>query len=190
MKITLIRHGKPELDLAQQQKRRLSGFDIKNLVNDYRWVSITKSQTIPDAVKTIAAQSTVCVTSDFARSIESALLLVGDNIYKSDSIYREAQLPHPLWRWPKLSMRFWFVVLRCLWLCGYQQNGESVTEAKKNAKIGALQLITYAQQHHSVVLVGHGINIHLIAKELLALGWSGTTTWTKDYWGFNQFVLS
>ncbi len=190
MKITLIRHGQPELDLAKQQKKRVSAFEIKNIVNDYRWVSITKTQTIPAVVKTIAAQSKVCVTSDFARSIESALLLVGDNIHKSDSIYREAELPYPLWHWPKLSIRFWFVMLRCLWLCGYQQNGESVTEAKQNAKIGAQQLISYAQQHHSVVLVGHGINIHLIAKELSALGWSGATAWTKEYWGFNQFVLS
>ncbi len=189
MKIVLLRHGRPEMDLNERQNEKISAFDIKRIVEDYRWVGLAEPQTIPPEVKLLASQCNICVTSDFARSIESAQLIVGDNIYKSDSIYREAEMPHPLWHWPKFSMKYWFYLLRCFWYFGYQQNGESVTEVKQNARIGAQQLVEFAEKHHSVLLVGHGINIHFLSKELRALGWFGANNCATNYWDYNQFVL-
>lgn len=189
MKIILLRHGKPAIDLNGRLRDKVSGFDIQKIVEDYYWVGLAEKQDIPDEVRTVSAQCGICVTSDMERSIESAKLLLTNNIMKSDSIYREAAMPYPLWRNPKMSLKCWFYLLRGLWLFGYKQNGDSISEARHNAKIGAEQLIAYAKTHDTVLLVGHGINIRLIAKQLQAFGWSGSSAWTREYWGFNQFIL-
>jgi len=189
MKIILLRHGRPEIDLIERQHECVSGFELKELIENYRWIGLAEKQDIPDAVKIMAQQCTVCITSDISRSIESAQHIVGDNIFSSDSIFREAEMPYLTWRWPKVSMKYWFYFLRCLWLVGYAKNGESFFDARQNAKVGAEQLIEYAQQHNTVLLVGHGINIYFIAKELVAQGWAGKIGCNKDYWNFNQFVF-
>jgi len=184
-----MRHGRPEIDLTARQYEQMSALDIKQIIDDYQDVGLATTQSISDEARAIAASCSICVTSDIVRAIESAELLNANNIMAPDSIFREIDLPHPDRGTIKFSMKFWLVILRLLWFFGYKNNGESITDSRDNAKIGAMRLAGYAHKFDSVLLVGHGINIHLIAKQLKRLGWTGSSDWTRDYWSFNQFEL-
>ena len=65
----------------------------------------------------------------------------------------------------------WAVILRCLWFCGYARRNESLAKAKQRLKKASDQLVKYAEEHGSAVLVGHGFFNRLIAIELRK--WAG-----------------
>lgn len=62
--------------------------------------------------------------------------------------------------------------------------GESVSQAEKRAHGAAMRLVLLAQENRSVFLVEHGIMTMLIAKHLLAMGWSGPKRPVMGYWQF------
>ena len=63
------------------------------------------------------------------------------------------------------------LLLRVLWLFGLSKNGESFTQAKNRARLAADNLISLAETHYEVLLVGHGFINHFIAQELKKCGW-------------------
>lgn len=87
-------------------------------------------------------------------------------------MFRETELPNPLTKLRKIKLEpsIWALILRCLWFCGYSRGCESLSEAKDRAKNASEILVEYAQEHISVVLVGHGFFNMFIAKELQKKG--------------------
>ena len=90
------------------------------------------------------------------RSVESANLIIQNRNTRvvTDALFRETELPLPS-RNLKFKMRpnSWAVILRCLWFCGYARQYESLTEAQQRAIKASEQLVKYAEEHKSVVLV-------------------------------------
>lgn len=85
----------------------------------------------------------------------------------------EAHLPYPDWGLPFLPSRFWRLVFRGAWFLGFSSHTEPVGESTERARAAADRLIALAEEHGSVLLMGHKIMNALIARELRRRGWKG-----------------
>ena len=181
MKITLLRHGKPDFEWG----RSLKGSDFRKIVREYDSSGIVG--TPPKNTLDLIKKHECIVCSDFPRSIQSAKALGANSIYLSSPIFREMNPPYfdnlPL----KMPLKYWVVVLRILWFLGFSKNAESISDAKKRAKRASEELIKLANQHDSVLFVGHGFLNHYIAKELLKSNWRGSKNSGKKYWEFGAY---
>ncbi|MEZ5536946.1 MAG: histidine phosphatase family protein [Thiolinea sp.] len=99
----------------------------------------------------------------------------------------EAGLPAADWKIIKLSPKIWSVLFRILWLSGYPKNSESFKAAKSRASDAAEKLTEIAQQHDSVLFVGHGVFNRILANELRRQGWSGPKNPGSVHWAFGVY---
>lgn len=96
-------------------------------------------------------------------------------------------MPSAHWDYPKLPVKAWAVIFRIFQLFGYSVNAESYREAKKRADTCADRLVQYANEHRSVLFVGHGALNWLIHKRLLQKGWHGPKRSGHNYWEFSVY---
>ncbi|PMC39077.1 histidine phosphatase family protein [Bacillus sp. UMB0899] len=187
MEISLIRHGKSSLN----DNKRKNCEEFKEWINKYNLNGVVEEENFPETTFQKVALANVLVTSDLKRSIDSARFLRSNGDVMTDPLFREVELPVPSikLRMIKLSPSVWSVLLRLLWFSGYSNNCESYTHAKFRAKQAANQLIDYAKNYHSVVLVGHGFLNMLIANELLNMGWEGKKMKSSKHWSVSSFTL-
>lgn len=183
MEIVLLRHGKPRVDL----KGYLSVKEIKQLIENYAQSGI---QDEPDNKLKNKFSNHLVICSDLARSKESAKELGLNSIYLSDSLFKEADLPHFDNDFLKLPVVGWVLLLRILWLFGFKKNGESFLEAKERSKCAAEKLIELTKQNEKIIVVGHGLMNRLIAKQLQKKGWFESGRAGKSYWEFRQYSIS
>ncbi len=136
-------------------------------------------------------EANIMVTSHLVRSIESAKLLHSYSNVISDSIYMEIALPTISANLPgvKLTPAIWTVITRCLWFAGYSKQCESLQKVKVRAEEAAHHLISFAKEHNSVVLVGHGFFNLFIGKELRRMGWNSYTKQSTTHWSCTTFFL-
>jgi broad specificity phosphatase PhoE len=154
--IALARHG----PLALGKEPWLSPRDLGGWIQRYYYARVAPSDP-PREIEARAAASTL-VCSNAARCLESAQRIAPDREILSDAIYREADLPHNFWHYPKLPPSVWAAVFRVAWLCGYGGNAESCVAATARAGVAAQQLIAVARARGPVLLIGHGIMNRLI----------------------------
>ena len=89
-----------------------------------------------------------------------------------------------------MPVTVWLVLYRLIWLFGYSQNGESYAAANNRADAAASKLMTLAEEHDKVVLIGHGLMNRIIAKRLCINNWTGPTSPGKKYWEFGIYYSS
>ena len=183
MEIVLLRHGKPRVDL----KGYLSVKEIKQLIEDYAQSGI---QDKPNNKLINKFSNHFVICSDLIRSKKSAKELGLNSIHLSDSLFKEADLPHFDNNILKLPVVAWVVLLRILWLFGFKKNGESFLEAKERSKCAAEKLIELAKQNEKIIVVGHGLMNRLIAKQLQKKGWHESERAGRSYWEFRQYSTS
>lgn len=185
MEISLIRHGKSKCIENNLMKCK----EFKAWVEKYDWDGVFEENAYPlNTLKKITTANIV-FTSNLKRSIESAWLLNPNLTATSDPLFRETELPAPstkLWGL-KLKPSIWALILRCLWFCGYSKDCESLSLAKNRAKMASELLVEYAQEHKTVVLVGHGFFNRLIAKELQNKGWKGKSKISSKHWNCTTY---
>lgn len=175
MEIILIRHGRPTG--AINPKLSASGF--ANWVRSYNSSKID-SESLPPKELGILLDSHFIITSDLARSIDSANLCVKKEPDLKLKQLREMDIPR--YRLPFVFKAYtWLTVSRVLWFVGFSGKVESFKTAKIRARASAEQLQDLAKQHKKVVVFGHGMMNKYIAKELNKLGWTGTVK-GKKYW--------
>jgi broad specificity phosphatase PhoE len=143
----------------------------------------------PTAALMQRAAAATIISSQAPRCVESARRLAPNGAFLTDDIFREADLPHPLWIWPKLHPAMWVVLCRLAWLCGFSPRVESHSSAAVRARAAAEKLMDLAQGANPVLLVGHGVMNSLIAKQLLALGARGPRYPRSRYWDFSVYRL-
>ncbi len=176
MRITLIRHGKPAFEL----KGNVRGKDLGEIAKSYDLSGIVGPA--PREVVTVVQGSSVVVCSHLARSVESAEALGCLEVHTTDPLFCETALPHFDSGSIPLPISLWLVALRLMWLFRFSKNGESLANARKRAKQAAEKLIELSEDHQNVLLVGHGLINHLIAKELRKSGWLGPSKPGNGYW--------
>lgn len=182
MEITLLRHGKPSLEL----KGRLKANEFKQATKAYAKSGI---QDYPPEKLKQRFNSLYVVCSDLERSIQSATRLGLNNIHLSDKLFAETDIPYFNQSYFKMPIIVWLVVFRIMWLFGFKRNGESFSQAKNRAKQAANRLIVLAQENEKVILVGHGLMNRLIANHLRQNNWQGPVTPGKKYWEFGIYTV-
>ncbi|MGB7999206.1 MAG: histidine phosphatase family protein [Anaerobacillus sp.] len=187
MEISLIRHGKSLCRASEP----LSYRSFKDWMIEYDHVGAAEEDAYPsDSIEKVLSSELV-FTSDLKRSVQSALLLSPALTPKSDTTFREVELPTFI-HVPdtiKVKPNVWAVILRVMWFLGYSKGCESFTSAKKRAVQAALKLSEAAKEHTSIVLVGHGFFNKMIAKELKRRGWRSRNISTK-HWVCTTLSLS
>ena len=184
MHIILLRHGKvnyPPLTI-------LSASSFSEWVASYDSNELDVSSKPTDEAMTLAKQANAVVCSVLPRSLESAKVLKIENATLNHAIFNEAGLPIANWKFPRLPVRIWAIIFRLAWFLGYSANSETLNEAKVRSSQAANKLIEMAEEHKSVLFIGHGIINYFIAYELRKLGWQGPKKPSRKYWGFGVFT--
>ncbi|QXI48815.1 MULTISPECIES: histidine phosphatase family protein [Pseudomonas] len=173
--IILMRHGQPALVAG----KKVSARDMQGWIDGYDRAGIT-DQPVPAASLQLATRARVIVSSTAPRALSSlqALGLAPSHV---DALFCEAQLPFGQWRLPRLSPFTWAFILRLLWLCGYSRDVETVSAARLRASIAAQRLLSLASEG-PVMLLGHGLMNRMIARQLMAQGWTRRSHNGSHYW--------
>ncbi len=182
MQIVLARHGKPNL----QYKSWITPREMKEWIDAYNRADVLLDDVPADTLSTANA-SGIVVSSTLPRSIQSAQYLVQRKTFLIEPAFCEADLPYSHWPFPKLPLAMWSVGFRLAWFSGFSQNAEPLAHAKSRAIAATERLIDLAEEHGSVFLVGHGIMMMLIAKELRLLGWTGPKRPADKYWQYSIY---
>ncbi|AST91183.1 histidine phosphatase family protein [Sutcliffiella sp. NC1] len=187
MEISLIRHGKSELI----ENDSISCLEFQQWVEKYDNCGVTEEMTLPPETKEKVENAKLIVTSDLIRSIQSARLLNPEVNMISNPLYRETELPILSKDLIQIKLRpnIWAVVMRMLWVIGYSNECESLSKAKHRAKKASQQLIDFANEYKSIVLVGHGFFNLLIAKELQKSGWKGNRKTSGKHWDCTTYYF-
>jgi len=181
MDITLLRHGRPTFKI----RGWLKSSELGQMINTYEYAGICGSPTMD--TRDHVRDCNVVVCSDLPRSVESAYRLGVKKIHSIDEHYRECELPHFNSGSLMLPTKLWVALLRTLWLLGFSKNAESISHAKERAKQVAYHLIKLAEEHQTVVFVGHGVLNYYVAKELRSLNWRGPKRPKTSYWAMNIY---
>ena len=183
MEIVLVRHGKPKAEISG----RVSAAAFGAWVSEYDKAGIDERYQPTRSAIERASSCVFTVCSNLPRSIESATLL---NIEKPELVsseFRECEMPFSNWKSPKLSKSAWALLFRLLQLAGYSSNAESYKDIKERSKKCAAQLANLAENHGSVLFVGHGALNWFLHRHLLKMGWSGPKKSAKNHWGFGEY---
>jgi broad specificity phosphatase PhoE len=184
MKIILIRHAEVNID----KNIFTYASKLKNWLYIYDHAEIKKVLVSKDKILTIFNQSNIIFCSKLKRSLDS-VALYGKSPDETDTLFNEVGLPFANWDWVKLPLSLWVVVFRVMWLFGYDNNGESLQDAKARAKKGADRLINACDENSTVTLLGHGLMNRLIGKELVKRGWKAKAKMGSANWGYGVFLL-
>lgn len=181
MRITVLRHGRPAFEL----KGNVRGKDLGIIEKSYDLSGIVGS---PSTETSTAVQGNhIVVCSHLLRSVESAKALGCSEMHVKDPLFRETAIPYFDSGFIPLPVSVWVVVLRLLWLFSFSRNGESLIDARVRAKQAAERLVELAEEHQNVLLIGHGLINHFIAKELQKMGWLGPSRPARGFWGYGIY---
>jgi broad specificity phosphatase PhoE len=188
MQIVLMRHGEPETNLSNMLRLKCSANELKSIIRTYNDCGLNKQNAPSSGALHVTNYCKSIVCSDLRRSIESARILAAHKIDLVDPIFRESDLPHANWRYPKLKLITWFFFFRTIWFLGYSMNGEPISNAQQRAKIAFLKLKEIAFEYGSVMLIGHGIINRLLARNLRSNGWKGPKNPGSNYWEYGVYI--
>lgn len=88
----------------------------------------------------------------------------------------------------RLTPDVWSKVFRLFWFSGVSTNAEPVKAFKQRTSMATDKLAQLANNHDSILLIGHGIINRFLAKELISKGWSGEEAPNENkYWGFKYW---
>lgn len=175
MKIILMRHGQPSLDVGHP----LVPIKIQRWIEVYERAVVKQDCAVPSSSQALATRADFIVTSRSPRAISSVRLL-GYEPSLVDDAFREVSLPS-IPRLPPLPPFLWAIFFRLLWCFGYSHRLASLRCTRVRARTAARRLIRLAKKG-PILLVGHGIMNRLIARELVSLGWFTGEKETNRYW--------
>jgi broad specificity phosphatase PhoE len=184
VQIVLLRHGKPKI----RTDLRLSAAEWGTWVAEYNAAGIDPEVPPPESAIEKVKSCSFAVCSDLERSRKSADALGIERVSICESMFRELDMPHAGWRYPRLSLVAWAVIFRLMWALGYSRNSESFREGRARARLCAERLAEMAAEHESVVFVGHGALIWFVSRNLNAMGWSGPKRPPRKHWEFGVYL--
>ncbi|KHN49821.1 hypothetical protein [Pectobacterium fontis] len=181
MKIILIRHGKPNVNIT----KKLSSDEMVLWIDNYDKSEVSENP--PSYLSTnISIGKSFVIASSLPRTLTS-LKMMGIKPDITDPIFSEAQLPAFNHSWLRLSPMVYVFLFRILWFLGFSKNVESYYSATLRSKLAATRLVSFAQKAPSVSLMGHGIMNRMIGSRLERKGFRKTKTLGKSYWGLTIY---
>lgn len=174
MELTLLRHGKPDIETSTA----INASAMNAWIADYDAAGIMD---MPAASIVAGFNGQFVVASPMRRTLESvtALGLKPDMIL--DALY---EAPLPAFNLPllKLTPLAWATAFRLVWMAGASGGVESFSSVKKRAKSVSDELANLAEVHGRVISIGHGFMNMLIARELQKAGWKQQNSGESGYW--------
>lgn len=184
--IFIIRHGKPLFWEHHSPYEWVNYTSFDSLIKEYDSSGIIK--VIPQNRElTLARQSTVFLSSNLPRAIESAKMLSTSNVLVNDC-FREAELPSFKSLKTKLPLFFWIVLIRLKWAIGLNSKTENLLEFKKRLHFGANYLNNLSKTYNCITLVAHGLSNRYLIKNLTSLSWKIENKLDYNYWGTNHLI--
>jgi broad specificity phosphatase PhoE len=177
LQIFLVRHGRPVCD----ERSWIRGRDYPAWVRDYDAAPLDLAVRPPGELVSHAANAGFVVTSSIRRARASAALLAPARHIPAEPLFDEAAMPHDIGLSLALSPAVWGFWSRVAWFSGRSRGGESLGQALARARAATQRLAELAQEHGSVMLVGHGMMNALIRHQLRRAGWS-TSALRSSYW--------
>ncbi|MEE9337238.1 MAG: hypothetical protein V3U87_04095 [Methylococcaceae bacterium] len=184
MRITLLRHGNPELSAWD----KIHASEMPEWIAAYNSTGVERdiSQSCQEMVNEFEHKFIVC--SHLNRSIHSAQMIGYSSPDLVDSIFCEAELPVIPIPMIKLTPHGWSMVFRVFWFVGVSKKVESLSSFKSRVSLATEKLVHQAIIHDSVLFIGHGIINRFLAKELILKGWIGKETPNDNkYWGYKYW---
>lgn len=183
MRIVLMRHGKPDIAGC----RGVSAHAFATWLRAYDAAGVA-CDSFPDRdAVAVAARCESRLCSNLQRSISTIKTVCPDSHFTPSPLFRELELPHGPWHWPRVHSSFWGALLRVMWYFGYTHQAETREQAQCRARAAAQRLIREAEEHNSVVLAGHYFINRMIARQLVEDGWDGPTWPNGRHWAVNVY---
>ena len=180
MRVILMRHGKPSLP----PQKSITSLEFKNWIEAYNSAELCEILKPESNSIENAKSCNVVLCSNLKRSLNSARVLGVNEVASTEYNLREMEMPWGKIANLKIKPKYWAVIFRILWFCGYSKNSESFKEAKLRAEHAALLIECSAQESGSVLFVGHGMLNRYIAKYLVGNGWQVRKKVGSNYWEF------
>jgi broad specificity phosphatase PhoE len=174
-KIVLMRHGEPTSRSAW-----IAGHELGEWVRSFDQSGIKEAMLIPDEVRRLASTIGLVISSDLLCATQSAARLARKTVIDPD--LREARLSESFRSSLRAPASLWLAVARLAWWLDVTSTQEPIAAARARAQRVTDTVISLAQEHRSVLVVGHGVFNSLIARRLRALGWSGPLVPPSRYW--------
>jgi broad specificity phosphatase PhoE len=185
-RITLIRHGEPEVCQESSLWSVFSGQDLEKFLQLYNICKIMPSDDIPSSLKEIIATGDLFISSGLKRTHESFQLLKVSK-FEQNHLFNEADLPCGIGKSIRMPLVIWLITLRLLWRLGLSVNAESYNNFIKRMRTGIEFLDGNKNDIHTVVMAHGFINRH-IKKELLRRGWELLSSeGDNSYWSYSTF---
>jgi broad specificity phosphatase PhoE len=178
MRIILIRHGRPAIDIAPRTDH--GGF--RTYIDEYEQAGLDPGSVPPEELQDLVKELTAVFTSGRARAHESAKVLAPRAELIADPLFAEAPLASPRIPLLRMSVPKWAVVARILWHAGYHPEIETYSGARVRASDAADILMKRACQDGQVALVAHGYFNAIIGRELRLRGFHRTGSHRARYW--------
>ena len=178
MRIILIRHGQPDIEVAPRASHR----EFRSYIDAYEGAGLDPNSAPPEELQDLVGELTAVFTSDRKRAHDSARALAPNAELIADPLFIEAPLASP--PIPILRMRVpkWAVVARILWHAGYHPEIENYRRAKHRAKEAADILVARARDDGAAALVAHGYFNLLIGRELRQRGFEKSGLHRARFW--------
>lgn len=178
LRIILIRHGRPDIEVAPRASHR----EFRVYIDAYEDAGLDPNSAPPDELQDLVGELAAVFTSDRKRAHDSARALAPHAELIVDPLFVEAPLASP--PIPILRMRVpkWAVVARILWHAGYHPEIENYRRAKHRAGEAAKILVARARQDGAAALVAHGYFNLLIGRELRQRGFEKSGLHRARFW--------
>jgi len=178
MRILLIRHGQPHIEL----RPRTSHAEFAEYIDAYETAGLSPSNLPPEELRDLVRELDHVLTSGRPRSHQSAAALAPHAELIADPLFAEAPLASPPIPLLKLRVPKWAVMSRILWHAGFHPEIENSRAAAKRAVQAADILIARAAKAGMTALVAHGYFNWMIGRVLLKRGFQRTGSHQAHYW--------
>lgn len=166
-RIFLIRHARPDVS----QKGLFTQDDARKYIAEYDAAAVEAFVLEHEVIPYKEINQVYCST--LIRSQLTAKAIFGEEVKLTiDNVFREFERRIFSLPYLKLPIQFWLLSARLLWFLGFNNKEiESFKQAKQRARQCAYSLAEDANQHHTTVLVAHGLLNNFIKRELQEMGW-------------------
>jgi broad specificity phosphatase PhoE len=179
-RIVLARHGRP--DLPAEARQPICGREIGRWYRSYDASGIVAGAEVPTALRDAARAAGCVVASDTRRAIESAARLTAADTIRIEASLREVGFPESLDSSLRLSPNLWVFIARAAQMLDRHDDEGGRAAVRTRAAAMADTLAQLADDHRSVVAIGHGWFNRFVARELRRQGWHGPRLVPSGYW--------
>lgn len=178
--IVLVRHGEPDC----ATRGRLARDAFVDWLAAYAAAGVSREPSRASPCRAAARDARTIFASDSPRARDSATILAGERLVKTNAIFREAEIAIPPFGLA-LPPQAWTAAGRLSWLLG-AASPEGVSSAKARAARAA-DLLCAEAATGGVLLVGHGWMNRMIGQALLSRGMRKMEKTGPGYWSLTRF---